>query len=133
MKTLRTARHSTFFIKYHIVWITKNRRDILKGDIALVVEESLKYIAREKEWDIIALSVMPGHVDLILSAQPKYAPSDIVKALKGYSARRLLMANPELGQKSKRGTLWAPSYYVGTAGNVPVEEIHYFIETCQDH
>jgi len=133
MKSLRNTRHSAYFINYHIVWITKDRREILTGEIALLVEESLKYVAREKEWDIIALSVIPGHIDLVVSAPPKFAPSEIVKAFKGFSARRVLMAYPELGQKGKRGTLWAPSYYVGAVGNVPVEEIQHFIETCQDH
>lgn len=133
MENLRTTRHSTYFINYRIVWIAKHRSKILTGDIALVVEESLNYVAQEKGWNIITLSVNPGHIDLVVSAQPKYAPSDIVKAFKGYSARKLLMAYPELGQKGKRGTLWAPSYYVGTSGDVPVEEVGDFIRTCRDH
>jgi len=133
MEELTTTRHSAFFINYHIVWLTKGRHKILTGDIALVVKESLNYLAQEKGWNIIALSVMTGYVDLVVSAPPKYAPSEIVKAFKGYSARRILMAYPELGTKSNRGTLWAPSYYVGTVGNVPAEAIQHFIETCQDH
>jgi len=133
MEKHKKTRHSTYFTNYHIVWIPKYRRRILIGDVAMAVEESIRTVAQEKEWEIIALEVMPDHVHLFVSAPPKYAPAEIVKAFKGWSARKVLMAFPELGQKTRRGTLWAPSYYVGTAGNVSAETIKHYIEECQDH
>ncbi len=128
----KATRHATYFINYHIVWIPKYRRRILTGEIALVVEESLRTAAREKGWEIIALEVMPDHVHLFVSAPPRYAPAEIAKAFKGWSARRVLLAFPDLARKSGRGTLWAPSYYVGTAGNISAETIRRYIEECQD-
>lgn len=133
MNKHKTTRHATYFTNYHMVWIPKYRRKILTGNVALAVEESLQTVAQEKEWEIIALEVMPDHVHLFVSAPPKYAPAEIVKAFKGWSARRVLMAFPNLAQKTGRGTLWAPSYYVGTAGNVSAETIWHYIEECQDH
>jgi len=133
MEKHHKTRHSTYFTNYHIVWIPKYRRRILVGDVALAVEESLRAVARKKKWEIIALEVMPDHVHLFVSAPPKYAPSEIVKAFKGWSARRVLMAYPVLAQKTGRGTLWAPSYYVGTVGYVSAETIRRYIEECQDH
>ena len=133
MNKPKVTRHATYCINYHIVWIPKYRRKVLTGDIALAVEESLKTVAREKGWEIVALEVMPDHVHLFVTVPPKFAPSEIVKAFKGWSARRTLMAFPGLAQKTGRGTLWAPSYYVGTAGNVSTETIRRYIEECQDH
>lgn len=120
-------------LNYHIVWIPKYRRKILSGQVATVTEDVLRIVANEKGWEIIALEVMPDHVHLFVSAPPKFAPAEIVKALKGWSARRVLMAFPDLAQKTGRGTLWAPSYYVGTAGSVSAETIRSYIEECQDH
>jgi len=133
MNKLKKTRHSTYCISYHIVWIPKYRRKILTGDVALAIEESLKIAAQGKGWEIIALEVMPDHVHLFVSAPPKYAPAEIVKAFKGWSARRTLMAFPDLAQKTPRGTLWAPSYYIGTAGSVSSETIQHYIKECQDH
>jgi putative transposase len=133
MNEYKTTRHATYSINYHMVWIPKYRRKILIGDIAKAVEESLWTAAQAKGWEIIALEVMPDHVHLFLSAPPKYSPAEIIKVLKGWSARRVLMMFPELARKTGRGTLWAPSYYVGTAGNVSADTIRRYIEECQDH
>jgi len=133
MNEYKTTRHATYLINYHMVWIPKYRRKILTGDIAKAVEESLRAAAQSKGWEIIALEVMPDHVHLFLSAPPKYSPAEIIKVLKGWSARRVLMMFPKLAQKTGRGTLWAPSYYVGTPGNVSADTIRRYIEECQDH
>lgn len=103
------------------------------GDIGKEVEELIRAIVLEKEWNLIALEVQPDHIHLFVSAPPTIAPAEIVKALKGISARKLLMRYPTLAKKTGRGTVWAPSYYIGTAGAVSAEVIKRYIEECQDH
>jgi putative transposase len=132
MNNIKNTRHATYMINYHMVWIPKYRRKILVNEIAGKTEEILHFIAKERGWDILALEVMPDHVHLFVSAPPKFSPADIVKVFKGWSARCLLKEFPGLGQKTGRGTLWAPSYYIGTAGTVSSETIKKYIEECQD-
>jgi len=93
----------------------------------------LRSAAEEKGWEILALEVQPDHIHLFVSAPPKFAPSEIVKAFKGVSARRVLLRFPGLAKKTGRRTLWAPSYYVGTAGHLSAETIKRYSEECQDH
>jgi len=133
MNKTKTTRHASYMINYHIVWITKYRRSILTEQVAATTKETLQTIAREKGWEILALEVMPDHVHLFVSVPPKHSPADITKAFKGWSARRVLMVFPDLAVKSYRGTLWAPSYYIGTAGAVSAEIIQRYIKECQDH
>jgi putative transposase len=115
-----------------MVWIPKYRRKILIGEVAEETEKILRAIAEEKGWEILALEVMPDHIHLFASAPPKHAPADIVKVFKGWSARYLLKQFPDLARKTGRGTLWAPSYYIGTAGTVSSEIVCRYIEECQD-
>jgi len=46
-----------------------------------------------------------------------------LRGRKGGTARRLFAAFPKLKKTLWGGHLWAPSYYVGTAGNVSAETI----------
>lgn len=127
------SRHSSYILNYHIVWIPKYRRKFLSGELRQEAEEIIRVAILEKEWNLLALEVQPDHIHLFVSAPPTIAPAEIVKTVKGISARRLLMRYPELAKKTGRGTLWAPSYYVGTAGAVSSEIIKRYIEECQDH
>lgn len=133
MNTITKSRHSSYVLNYHIVWIPKYRRKFLVGELRQEVEEIIKAAVTEKDWMLLALEVQPDHIHLFVSAPPTVAPAEIAKAVKGVSARRLLMRHPELAKKTGRGTLWAPSYYVGTAGAVSSEIIKRYIEECQDH
>ncbi|HNS79709.1 MAG TPA: IS200/IS605 family transposase [Syntrophorhabdus sp.] len=132
MSKIKKTRHATYLINYHMVWIPKYRRKILVGEIAEETKKILQAIAEEKGWEILALEVMLDHIHLFASAPPKYAPADIVKVFKGWSARHLLKQFPDLAKKAGRGTLWAPSYYVGTTGAVSSEVVRRYIEECQD-
>ncbi len=133
MNKVKSTRHSKYHINYHIVWIPKYRRRVLIGPVATRTEEILRQIADKMAWEIVALEVMPDHIHIFVTASPKYSPADIVKRLKGASARQLLLEFPQLTKRTGQGTLWAPSYYVGTAGAVSAEIIKRYIEECQDH
>lgn len=133
MKDIAKSRHSTYFLSYHIVWIPKYRRRFLTEELRQQAEVILRNIVFEKEWNLHTIDVQSSHIHLSVSAAPTIAPAEIVKALKGISARRLLMKYPDLAEKSGRGTLWAPSYFVATSGGVSFDTIQRYIEDCQDH
>lgn len=113
---------------YHMVWMPKYQRMILDGEMAERLKEILLETAVERGWDVIALEVMPDHVHLFASAPPTIKPADVVKVFKGVSARRLLLEFPHLERNTGRGTFWAPSYFIATAGNVSAETIRRYIE-----
>jgi putative transposase len=71
---------------------------------------------------------MPDHVHLFASPPPAISPADAAKVFKGISARLLLREFPDLARKTGRGTLWAPSYFVGSAGDVSAQTIQRYIE-----
>ena len=82
-------KHAKWRITYHIVWIPKYRKKILKGRIAETLRKAIMDKTRELDVETIALAVMPDHIHLIVSAPPSISPSELVKHLKGYTARRL--------------------------------------------
>jgi len=127
-----TTRHSVYNINYHMIWIPKYRKPILTQDIADKTREIINQLAKKHKYRILALEIMPDYLHLFISARPNEAPATIVKKIKGALARKLFKEFPELRRKLYKGHLWAPSYYVGTAGNVSSETIKRYIEECQN-
>ena len=120
---------AVYGINYHIVWCPKYRKPALVEEVREFLEEQIKTIAETKGWEIIELEVMPDHIHLFISAPPFEAPTNIVKILKGVTAKRLFEKFPELREKEFwGGHIWSPSYYVGTAGHVSAETIKKYIE-----
>ncbi|MCL0081052.1 IS200/IS605 family transposase [Peptococcaceae bacterium] len=129
MKTKKT-RHAHYNINYHFVWIPKYRRKILIGEKAEEFERLLEKICKDREVEILSLSIQPDHVHLFVSAPPRHAPSKLINTFKGYTSRYLRQKFPELA-KQKHG-VWTRTYYVGTAGTVSVETINHYIKECQE-
>lgn len=131
-------------VNYHLVWIPsrggfilylkKNREFIGKTRPYREVEKRLRQIiwdiASEREWNIIALEIMPDHVHLFINVPPNVAPHDVAKAIKGRGSRLLRQEFPHL---LKLPSLWTHSYFVSTAGNVSSETIKIYIEEQRHH
>ena len=71
---------------------------------------------------------MPDHIHMLISFNPKHAASNIVKTLKGKSARRWFKAYPETKAMLWGGHLWAPSYFMSTVGSMSKETVKKYIE-----
>ncbi len=86
----------TTFI-FHLVWVTKYRHEAFTTP-KLVAEmtDILTKIARLNGVTIEKMEVMPDHIHLLLSFKPKYAPTNVVKAFKGGSARLFFERHPEI-------------------------------------
>jgi len=132
MKVMRT-KGTVYNLNYHLVWCPKYRRSVLIGLVPDRLQQVLSEVAAQHGFEILACEAMPDHVHIIASAPPRYSPADLAKLFKGVTSRRL---RRELGgqvgrQVWKPGTLWSPSYYVGSAGNISGNVIKRYIEESQ--
>ena len=76
---------------FHLVWVTKYRKPAFTTpELVEEMKQLLIKIAQLNEVTIEQMEVMPEHVHLMISFKPKYAASNVVKALKGASARLFL-------------------------------------------
>ncbi|WP_071608641.1 IS200/IS605 family transposase [Fervidobacterium thailandense] len=114
---------------YHFLRIPKYRKYLLNAYVKTELSNIIKEIAQQFGFEILASEVMPDHVHLFLSAPPKYSPAEIIKIVKGTTARKLRTKFPTL-RNSKH--LWTDSYFVATHGNVSAETIRRYIEECQN-
>lgn len=120
---------AVYEINYHIVLCTKYRKQIMNDELKQFHDDQIRTIADSKDWLLLELEVMPEHIHLFITAPPFIAPTDIVKIIKGVTAKRVFEKFPELRKKEFWGNhLWSPSYYIGTHGNASAETIKKYID-----
>ena len=124
----RKTAHSVYDLKYHIVWITKYRKPILRGVVGKRVRELLRQTSASLDVYIEKGHIGKDHVHLLVSVPPKVAVSELVKRLKGRSSRKMLQENAELRREFWGRHLWARGYFAASTGNVTDEIVAEYIE-----
>ena len=128
MQNYRKTSHSTYDCKYHIVWITKYRKKVMRGVVGERVREIVRQICKENDVEILKGHVSSDHVHLFVSVPPHLAISKLVQYLKGKSSYKLLMENKGLSREFWGRHLWARGYFVATSGNITDEVIMEYIK-----
>ena len=128
MKNYRKTSHSVYDIKYHFVWITKYRKPVLHGDVAIRLRELIREICKAMDIEIVKGHVSKDHVHLLLSVPPYISASEVMKRIKGKTSRKLLSESRMLSKKFWGRHLWARGYFAATSGNVTDEVILQYIE-----
>lgn len=114
---------------YHLILVTKYRKEIFDtNEKVQYMINLLKYIASLNQIDIKEIEVMPDHIHLLISFPPRLSITNVVKALKGASARKWFKQYPETKQLLWNGHLWSRSYYIGTVGNMSKDVVKKYIQ-----
>ena len=123
------GRGYVYSIQYHIVWCVKYRHKIITEQIENRLIEILSKIADDNGFQILECNTDNDHIHLLVNCSPQHYIPDMIKALKGVSARLLMK---EFGEELKRklwgGHLWNPSYFVSTVSENTEEQIRKYIQ-----
>jgi len=116
MRDYESLAHTRWDCKYHVVFIPKNRRKVIYGDLRHCLGEIFHELAKQKGVKIVEGHLMPDHIHMCISIPPKYAVSNVVGYLKGKSA--IAIARKFKGrQRNFNGeSFWARGYFVSTVG-----------------
>ena len=126
---LTHGRGYVYSIQYHIVWCVKYRRKILTGQIENDLISILNNIAIDNDFKIIECNTDLDHVHLLVDCSPQNYIPDMLKALKGVSARLLMKDHKEELKKILLDEhLWNPSYYISTISENTEEQIKKYIQ-----
>lgn len=123
------GRGYVYSIQYHIVWYVKYRHKVLTPKIEKRLYEILNKIAEDNSFQILECNGDLDHIHLLINCSPQHYIPDMIKALKGVSARLLMKEyEEELKKKLWGGHLWNPSYFVATVSEDIEEQIRKYIQ-----
>ena len=133
MAQVYNGRGYVYSIQYHIVWCVKYRHKVLVLTIENSLKEILYKIAKDNGFKIILMNADLDHVYLLVECSPQHYIPDMIKALKGVSARLLMKEyGVTLKKKLYGGHLWNPSYFVATVSENTEEQIRNYINSQKE-
>lgn len=125
----RTSGHGVYHLQYHIAWVCKYRRRILKPGITQYVEKTLRGLLRQLPGVVLkTIGFDQDHVHFVMIIPPKYAIADVMAQLKSQSASRLRKKFPWLSKVYwKENIVWSPGYFISSIG-VDEATIKHYVE-----
>jgi putative transposase len=131
MAEYQKGSHTIYDIKYHFVWVTKYRYQVLNDEVGLRLRELIRQSCLSRGITIIKGSIGKEHIHLLIECPPQLAPSKIAQYLKGRSSRLLQEEFPHLKKRYWGQHLWARGYFCATVGTVTDQMIRDYIEKQQ--
>ena len=129
---LTYGRGYVYSLQYHIVWCTKYRRQVLVDGADADCRILLRSIAEEYRFEILAMEVMPDHIHLLVNVSPQFCIPDMIRIMKGVTARKLFLLHPQMKKKLWGGHLWNPSYCVMTVSERSRAMMERYIESQKE-
>ena len=113
-------------LKYHLVFVTKYRYNLINLKIAQAISNYLKKQQKKLKFDILSLAVESNHVHLLFKLESTTQNiNEIVRKLKGGSS---YLIRKNFKYLNKYSTFWTPSHFISTVGNVSQQTIKNYID-----
>ena len=121
--------HCKFLIALHLILVVKYRKKLLKGELGLVIKNSLISLSQHSEFQIEQMEVDQDHLHILMTISPRYSVSQHVRRIKQRTTRVAWELCPNLNQQFwKEKTFWSDGYFVCSVGNASAETVRRYIQ-----
>ena len=118
-----SGARSRGFACWFITWNTKYRYKMLaKREYFVACEVILQRVARKYGFQLLAFSVMPTTVHVVVVCPHRLSASQVAFLLKGISAKELCEFEPRFKLRYPQGHFWARGYDVKPVSSLEVEK-----------
>ena len=121
-----SGKHCVFYHRYHLVWSTKYRFKVLKGQLR--VRDICRQVCAENGVDIIKGVLSSDHVHMFVSVPPKLAISDLVRLMKGRSSHKIQREFPQIKKRYWGRHFWGRGYFSTTNGAIIEDIVRQYLE-----
>ncbi len=128
----RHGNHTVTRLTVHLVWITKYRYHVLKGEIQKRCRVLLIQICDSEDVRVLKGAVSKDHVHMHIEYPLSESISDFVKGLNGRSSRLLQKEIPALGKRYWGKHMCGIGYETWSAGNITDDIIQEYLEHHKD-
>ena len=122
-----TGAHTKHRLRFHLVWIPKYRKRVLRGKIAARIKQLLYEACKVNNWLLSEMNVQEDHVHILVQIWRRESLADVVKRLKGGTSKVIRAEFPELEEFLWGDSFWADGYFAETVGKVEEEIMQKYI------
>jgi putative transposase len=126
------GEHTRHRLQYHLVWIPKYRKRVLRGKIAARLKGLLFEGCRINRWWIDKINIQHDHVHVLIQLKPTDSIAKVAQLLKGATSRIIRKEFPELEEFLWGDSFWADGYFAETVGKIEEAIIRKYIEEQQE-
>ncbi len=124
----RRSSHSVYALQVHLVFSTKYRYKVLRGELQERCRDLIVQTCDALDVRILKGVVSADHVHLHVSYPTRLAVSDLVRRIKGRSARKLLAEYPTLKKRYWGGHFWGIGYGAWSTGEITDQIVQEYLE-----
>ncbi len=128
MENYRKSSHTVYELNYHLVWITKYRKKVLKGAVSERIRELVREISKANDVETLKGYVSQDHIHLFVSVPPQMSVSKLVQFIKGKTSIKIQHEFKVIQKEFWERYLWGRGYFAASSGNVTDEIIIQYIE-----
>jgi putative transposase len=126
---MKTLFHCVFSLHLHLVLVTKYRRRCIDAPILARLKGIFTKLCEQWECELMEFNGEPDHVHLLLSVNPKVAPSTMVNNFKTVSSRLIRKEfKAKVDRHYRKPVFWSRSYCVISCGGAPLSVLKQYVE-----
>lgn len=111
------SRTNYYDFQFQLVLVTKHHQPVFTTRVRQAdIQQIIKQLLQRIQIQLVNIKIQPDNVQLILSFPPTMTPSNVVKNLKGSTARLWFKQHPETQKQFPGNHLWSPHYLITTIG-----------------
>ena len=130
---LYNNNHSVFAMYYHLVLVTKYRRQVINDEISERLKQLFAELGKPYKLTIMEWNHDKDHVHVLFRAEPKSELSTFLNAYKTASSRHIKKEFPSIKSKLWKDAFWSKSFCLITTGGAPLEVLRKYIESQGEH
>ena len=120
--------HSVFLLYYHLILVTKYRRQVIDDEISDFAKDTFIRISESYHITLIEWNHDKDHVHIVFKAQPKTELTKFINAYKSASSRLIKRDFPRVKQFLWKEMFWSKSFCLLTTGGAPIDVIKKYIQ-----
>lgn len=120
--------HSVFLLHYHLILVTKYRRQVIDDEISEFAKDTFIRIAESYHITLVEWNHDKDHVHIVFKAQPKTELTKFINAYKSASSRLIKRDFPRVKQFLWKEMFWSKSFCLLTTGGAPIDLIKKYIQ-----
>ena len=112
------SSHGAYQLQYHVVWVCKYRRRVLKPGICAYLRKLFPKLLRSMPGvQIKTIGFGSDHLHMVMEIPPKYSIAAVLGQLKSQSSSQLRKVFSWLSKVYwKENIVWSPGYFVSSVG-----------------
>ena len=129
-QTFKHLNHCVFNLNYHLVLVTKYRRKCITAPMLARLKTICEALLEKWQGELLEFNGESDHIHMLLTLNPKTAPSVFVNNLKTVTSRLIRKEFADHLSKIywKKPVFWSRTYCILSCGGAPLSVIKQYVE-----